>query len=79
MAIELTEISYFEWSEHFRGRDIYNKKTDKKLQKWEAYHTIKNFWEMVITNTHIQYGVREKGDFKNGKYTGRRLKAVQYK
>lgn len=79
MAIELKEITYFEWAEKFVGREIYNKITQKPLQKWEAYYTIKSFWEMVITNSHVHYGVRDKDGFENGRYTGRRLKAIQYK
>lgn len=60
-------MEYLEFSQkHFKGKEVFNKKSGKVYQKWEAYLKIKNFTDMVLKGEHIEFGVRDKVGWVNG-------------
>jgi hypothetical protein len=78
MVISSKEIDYFTYSQElFKGKEVYNKRTNKVLQKWESYIICKQIWEMVIDNTHIEWACRDKQGYEGGLYVGRVLKSVK--
>ena len=53
MSIASKEIDYFTFAQEiFKGKDIYDKDSGKRLQKWEAYVLIHNCWELVLDGIH---------------------------
>jgi hypothetical protein len=78
MTIITNDIDYFTFSQElFKGKEIYNKNTGVVLQKWEAYIICKKQWDLVYSNSHYEWGHRDKEGYKNGVYKGRILKAIK--
>lgn len=78
MAIVSKDIDYFTFSQEiFRGKEIYNKIDGRVLQKWESYIVCKKCWDLVYTNSHYEWGCRDKKDYRDGVYKGRVLKAIK--
>lgn len=71
-------ITYSEFSQdYFKGKEIFRLSTNEVIQKWEAYHLIKNFWMDVWKNTDLNYGCREKQEYNVGKYESFYVKKVK--
>ena len=78
MAIIIREVDYFTFSQElFKGKEIFNKKTNKALLKWESYHICKGMYDDILNNNHTVWGCRDKEGYQNGVYRGRLLKQIQ--
>lgn len=51
---------------YFKGKELFNRKTNKVYDKWEAYHLIKDNLYHAIKNSDEVYGVRNKVGWDRG-------------
>lgn len=78
--IEEKMITYYEFAQKvFIGKELYNKKTGRIYMKWEAFVKMKYVWEAIVQDLHTEFGSRDKEDWRNGRYTGKNLRAYQNK
>lgn len=72
------EISWLDFSmKHFKGKEIYNKKTGITLLRWQAYPLLKDCWQQVLSHEHLTYAWREKEQYINGEFEGQYVKQVK--
>jgi len=62
---------------HFKGKEIFNRKTGDVLLRWQAFPLIKHCWQQVLNGEHLTYGWREKEQYVNGEFEGQYVKQVK--
>lgn len=75
---QTTEVSWMDFSmKHFKGKEIFNRKTGDVLLRWQAFPLIKHCWQQVLNGEHLTYGWREKEQYVNGEFEGQYVKQVK--
>ena len=74
MIYEQKTISYYDFTQVFLGKEIYNKKTGITYFKWEAYYKFRHYYEDVLNDFSHEFGHRDKKEWVNGVFKGRFLR-----